>query len=199
MEPIELVAQISQRGPMGALGFGSATFLLAGVLVQVSPPSRPSTSAKVLVAALAGSVCGALSVLLLSTVIDVARPGTMTVSVTLGVWAATGLAVAICLSRPHALRQAWGQAAVAVGVHALALPIAAAISFVVAGAKWSPVDTTSLELSADVLGVRLAGTSATVRLGVAGFLLGLLLVSVGDRVLRRARVRRSASITASRM
>lgn len=186
MEPIDVVAQL-------------AGLLLAGVLWQVSPSSRPSRGSKVLVAVLAGSVCGALSVLLFSTVIDVARPDTMTVPLTLGVWTATGLAVAIVLSRPHTLRQAWGQAAVAVGLHVLALPIAAAISFVVAGAKWSPVDTTSLELSADVLGVRLAGTSATVRLGVAGFLLGLLLVSVGDRVLRRARDRSGARITASRM
>ncbi len=86
-----------------------------------------------------------------------------------------------------------------VGLHALALPIAAAVSFVVAGATWPSVDTASLELSADVLGVRLAGASATVHLGVTGFLLGLLLVSVGDRVLRRARRRSGARITASRM
>lgn len=84
----------------------------------------------------------------------------------------------------------------AVGLCVLALPIAAAISLVVAGAKWPPVDPISIELSGDVLGVRLAGTAATVRLAVASFLLGLLLVSVGDRIRRRARA--GVKLTVSR-
>ena len=134
---------------------------------------------------------------MLSTPIDVARPGTMTIPLALSVWAATSLAVALCLTRSRTLRQVWGQAAVAVGLFALTLPIAAAISLAVGGAKWSPVGPTSFELSAEVMGLRLAGTAATIRLGVAGFLLGLLLVSVGDRLLRRATtaVKRTVSRT----
>jgi hypothetical protein len=151
-----------------------------------------------LVTALAGSTCGAAWALVLSTVIDVARPGTVTIPRALSVWAATSLAVALCLSltRPRTLRQVWGQAAVAVGLCVLALPIAAAISLVVAGAKWPPVDPIRIELSGDVLGVRLAGTAATVRLAVVSFLLGLLLVSVGDRIRRRARA--GVKLTVSR-
>jgi len=49
---------------------------------------------------------------------------------------------------------------VAVGLCVLALPIAAAISLIVAGAKWPPVDPISIELSGDVLGVWVPETLA---------------------------------------
>ena len=43
------------------------------------------------------------------------------------------------------------------------------------------------ELSAVILGVRLAGTVATVGLSVGGLLAGVLLVFLGDRLLRQVR------------
>ncbi|MGH7349652.1 MAG: hypothetical protein ACREI6_06525 [Candidatus Rokuibacteriota bacterium] len=122
--------------------------------------------------------------LILATVLDAARPETLTVPLMAGVWAATGLVMAALLSQPGPLRQVWGRAAVTTGLHALALPVAAAISFVVAGAQWSPSNPGALELSATVLGVRLAATPLAIRVGVGGFVLGLLLLSIGDRALR---------------
>jgi hypothetical protein len=146
-------------------------------------------------AALAGAVGGGLWMLLATTILDVARPGVMTIPVTLAVGGVTGLAVAAFCWRPGTPRLIWGRVALTVGLHALALPVAAAISFG-ATAIWPPPETADLGLSLDLLGARLVGTPATVRLGVGGFVLGLLLVAIGDRALRRRgmadRMRRGA-------
>jgi hypothetical protein len=69
------------------------------------------------------------------------------------------------------------------GLHALALPVAAAIAFAATGI-WPPPETADLGLSLDVFGVRLVGSPTTVRLGFGGFVLGLILVAIGDRALQ---------------
>lgn len=170
-------------------------FLLAGGVLWRSSRWGPQRS-HWLPAVLAGAVCGGLWVLIVTIIIGVARPGMMTAPLALGIWGTTGLAVAVFVMRPGTPRESWGRVAMAVGLHGLALPIAAAISFVVTAVVWSPVETTELELSLDILGVRLARTPTIVRLGVSGFVLGLLLISVGDRALRRpgraARILRGA-------
>ncbi len=114
---------------------------------------RPAGKGRNLGAALlAGLVCGGLWVLFAITILDVVRPGVLTV--------------------------------LTVGLHALAMPVAAAISFGATGI-WPPPETADLGLSVDLFGVRLVGTPTTVRLGVGGFVLGLLLVVIGDRALGR--------------
>lgn len=157
---------------------------------------RPHRERRSLGAAVpAGLVCGGLWMLIATTILDVARPGMTTVPVTLGVWGVTGLAAAAFCWSPGTPRQIWGRVALTVGLHALALPVAAAISFGATGI-WPPPETADLGLILDVFGVRLVGTPATVRLGVGGFVLGLLLVAIGDRALRRRgmadRMRRGA-------
>jgi hypothetical protein len=146
-------------------------------------------------AGLAGLVCGGLWMLVATTILEVARPEMTTVPVKLGVGGLTGLAVAAFCWRPGTSRQIWGRVALTVGLHGLALPVAAAISFGATGI-WPPPETADLGLSLDVFGVRLVGTPGTVRLGVGGFVLGLLLVAIGDRALRRGdmadRMRRGA-------
>lgn len=146
-------------------------------------------------AVLAGLVCGGLWIAFATTILDVARPGVMTVPLALGVGSVTGLVVAAFCWRPGTPRQIWGRVALTVGLHALALPVAAAIAFGASGI-WPPPETADLRLSLDVFGVRLVGRPATVRLGVGGFVLGLLLVAIGDRALRRRgmadRMRRGA-------
>lgn len=134
-------------------------------------------------AVLAGLGCGGLWVLLATTILGVARPGMMTVPLALGVGGVTGLSMAALCWRPGTPRQIWGRVALTVGLHALALPVAAAISFGATGI-WPPPETADLGLSLNVFGVRLVGTPTTVRLGVGGFALGLLLVAIGDRALR---------------
>jgi len=146
---------------------------------------RPNRERKSLDAAVvAGPVCGGLWMLIATTILDVARPGVMTVPLALGVGGVTGLTVAALCWRRGTSRQIWGRVALTVGLHALALPVAAAISFGATGI-WPPPETADLGLNLDVFGVRLVGTPATVRLGVGGFVIGLLLVAIGDRALGR--------------
>jgi hypothetical protein len=135
----------------------------------------------------AGAICGGVWALAAAIVLDAAGPGRIPMLVLAGVWAATGLAAAVVLSRPGLPRQRWGRAAIAIGLHGLALPVAAAISFVVAGAQWSPSDPGNLELSATILGVRVAASPLAIRAAVGGFVLGLVLLSVGDRAMRGPR------------
>ncbi len=144
---------------------------------------RPGKRRDLGAALLAGLVCGGLWILFATTILDVVRPGVMTVPA-LGVGGVAGLAVAAFCWRPGTSRQIWGRVALTVGLHALAMPVGAAISFGATGI-WPPPETADLGLSVDVLGVRAVGTPTTVRLGVVGFVLGLLLVVIGDRVLGR--------------
>ena len=135
-------------------------------------------------AVLAGLAGGGLWVLITTTILERIRPELATVPIALGVGGVTGLAVAAFCWRPGTLRQIWGRVALTVGLHALALPVAAAIAFGATGI-WPPPETADLGLSVEAFGVRLVGTPATVRLGVAGFFLGLVLVAIGDRAVRR--------------
>jgi hypothetical protein len=134
-------------------------------------------------AVLAGLAGGGLWVLITTTILERIRPEWATVPVALGVGGVTGLAVAAFCWRPGTLRQIWGRVALTVGLHALALPVAAAIAFGATGI-WPPPETADLGLSVEAFGVRLVGTPATVRLGVGGFVLGLVLVAIGDRAVR---------------
>jgi hypothetical protein len=145
---------------------------------------EPASRRHLVAAALAGAVCGGLWVLLVSTVLEIVGPGTISIPIALGVWAAPALAVATALSAPGPVRQSWGRAVLVVGLHALAMPVAAAGSLAASG-LWPPAETADLGFSLDLLGVRLVGSPATVRLGVGGFVVGLLLVAIGDRALQR--------------
>jgi hypothetical protein len=139
-------------------------------------------------AVLAGLAGGGLWVLITTTILERIRPELATVPIALGVGGVTGLAVAAFCWRPGTLRQIWGRVALTVGLHALALPVAAAIAFGATGI-WPPPETADLGLSVEAFGVRLVGTPATVRLGAAGFFLGLVLVAIGDRAVRRGDTR----------
>lgn len=145
---------------------------------------RPPDQGRNLGAALlAGLLCGGLWTLFATMTLEVVRPGPLTVPA-IGLGAVAGLAVAAFCWRPGTSRQIWGRVALTVGLHALAMPAAAAVAFGATGI-WPPPETADLELSVDVLGLRLVGTPTTVRLGFGGFVVGLLLVVIGDRALRR--------------
>lgn len=179
IRPHEPAATIGSRGNGSEVPFRACS---ASCSRDMRRPNRERRNLGA--ALLAGLVCGGLWMLFATTILAVARPGMTTVPVTLGVWGVTGLAVAALCWSPGTPRQIWGRLALTVGFHALALPVAAAISFGATGI-WPPPETADLALRLDVFGVRLVGTPATVRLGVGGFVLGLLLVSIGDRALRR--------------
>ena len=118
-------------------------------------------------AALAGLVCGGVSVGFATTILAVARPGAMTIPVALAVWGGAGLAAAAFCWRARPPRQIWGRVALTMGLHALALPVAAALAFG-ATAIWPPPETADLGLSLDVFGVRLVGTPTSAGSGSPG-------------------------------
>ena len=119
----------------------------------------------------AGSVCGALWILLVDTAANTAIPDAMNEPAVLAVGVVTALGAASLLSLPNRLSEMVGLSAMAIGFHSLALPIAALISL--------------------LLGAAQAGDLRTVALSVGGLLLGLFLVFIGDRVLRGRRMRSS--------
>jgi len=150
---------------------GWVFLLCTGVLVLVSRRRRRRKLAKILVPLVAGSVCGALWILLVDTAANPAIPDAMNEPVVLAVGGVTALGAASLLWIPARLSEMVGLSAMAIGFHSLALPIAALISLLIGGAQ--------------------AGDLRTVALSVGGLLLGVFLVFIGDRVLRGRRMRSS--------
>lgn len=114
------------------------------------------------------------------TILSVVRPTVITVPLVVGIWVVAGLAAGAFFWRAGPRRQIWAGVALTMGFHALALPVAALIAFVATGI-WPPPEAADLGLNLNLLGVRLVGTPTTVRIGVSGFVLGLILVAIGDR------------------
>lgn len=156
-------------------------------------PARNSLGA----ALVGGVACGGIWILLVATVLEVVHPRVMTPLVLAAVGLVTGLAAAALCWRPGTPRQIWARVALTVGFHALALPVVAVLSFAASGI-WPPPETADLGLNIEVGSVRLVGTPAAVRLAVAGFVTGLVLVMIGDRALggggARERLRRAGRL-----
>lgn len=169
--------------------FALAVVLLlvfAGLVLLVDRRRSRRRLLKVLIATVAGSVCGTLWVLCIATIRAAARPVVLTDLPLIGVGVVVAVSAALLLSGPGRLREVVGRALMVAGFNSLALPVAALISFLVGGAQLSP-GSARPELSAVVLGVRLAGNVATAGLSVGGLLAGTFLVFLGDRQLRQAR------------
>ena len=176
------------------VGLGGILLLVfTGLAVLVARRPRRRRHLKILVAPLAGGVCGMLWMLLVATILEAARPGTPMDLPLVALGAVVALSAAFLLSGSVRSREVAGRSLMTTGFNTLALPIAALISFLIGGAQL-PAGTARAELSAVILGVSLAGNVATVGLSVGGLLAGILLVFLGDRLLgqvRHARRRRA--------
>jgi hypothetical protein len=163
-----------------------------GILVLVSSGRRRRKLAKIGVAIVAGSMCGALWILLVDIVVNATIPVVMNEPAVLIVGAVTAALVAAgLLPTSNRLDKVLGLSAMVIGFHALALPIAALFAVVVRGAQWFPAASVRPERTAVILRISLTGDLPTVGLSVGGLLVGVFLVFVGDRVLRRRRRRSS--------
>lgn len=172
--------------------FVAVLFLLCtGFLVLVSSRRRRRKVAKMLVAFGAGSVCGALWILLVGTVASAAGYDALDEPAVPIVGLIVAVVAAFLLSTPYSLTEVTGLSAMAVGLHSLALPVAALTSILVARAHWFPAASANPLQSAVIFGTRFAGDLRTVGLSIGGLLIGLCFVFVGDRVLLRRRLRRS--------
>ena len=171
--------------------FVAVLFLLCtGVLVLVSSRRRRRKLAKVLMAFGAGSVCGALWILLVGTIASAAGYDALDEPTVLIVAVVAAVVAAFLLSTPDSLTEVAGLSAMAIGFHCLALPLAALISFLAAGGQWFPAASARPSLTAVIFGTRFAGDFRTVGLSVGGLLIGLCFVFLGDRTLLRRRLRR---------
>src|SRR5260370_27542331 len=135
------------------------------------PRDGAGGSWRMLVTLGAGSVCGAFWILLIDTAVNPAIPDAMNEPAVLVVGVVTALVAASLLSMANHLSRMVGLSAMAMGFHSLSLPIAALISIVAGGAH--------------------AVALRAVALSIGGLLVGVVLVIVGDRVLRRRRMRSS--------
>jgi hypothetical protein len=138
----------------------------SGFLVVVSQRRRRRQLGAIFVAVFAGSMCGALWVMLVAIVVAAPRPGALMGPAGLAVGVVTALGVAILLSTRDSLRGVAGLSAMTIGFHSLMFPIGVLIAFLVAGAHWPPATSAGPGVTAVILGIRLAGDRSTVGLSV---------------------------------
>jgi hypothetical protein len=180
----------------GLLGLAVVLFPVSvGFAVLVGRRPLRRRLLKILVSAMAGGVCGTLWMLFIATICAAARPGVLTDPVLMVVGVVVALSGAVLLSSSGRLGEIVARSLMTTGFNCLGLPIAALISFLIAGAQVSP-GRARPELSGVVLGVRLAGDVMTASLSIGGLLAGVLLVFLGDRRLRRIRLARRVKAAA---
>jgi hypothetical protein len=142
---------------------------------------------------LGGAASGAATLLVVTTVVNAGKAGTLDRSGMLAVWAVGSVVAMLFIGRAPLIRRAVTRTCLSLGVQGVALPLATLVSFVVAGTRLAGSAGTGGERTVAVLGVRLAGHLPAVWIGLGGFCIGLVLVILGDRPRRRVVRRRGAS------
>jgi hypothetical protein len=189
---------------LGLVFYLGASFVLWQLLLKEPAPSAPRDSrprprrwpirlAKAVVTLLGGTASGAASLLVVTTVVNAGKAGTLSPSGMLAVWAVGSVAAMLFIGRAPLIRRAVTRICLVLGLQGVALPLATVVAFVVAGTRLAGSAGIGGERTVTVLGVRLAGHLPAVWVGLGGFCVGLALVIVGDRARRRSARRRGAS------
>ena len=184
---------------VGLVLYLAASLLLWRLLLKEPPPmgsrrSRPRWPrrlAKAFATLVGGTTAGAASLLVVATVVNAGKPGTLTSHETLAVWAVASVIAMLFIGRAPLIRRVVTRACLAVGVPGVTLPVATLLSFVVAGTRLAGSAGTGGERTVEVLGVRLVGNLPAVWIGIGGFCVGLALVFIGDRAHRQVTRRRA--------
>ena len=185
----------------GLLFYLGASFLLWHLLLKEAPPAGargrrprrwPIRLAKALATLIGGTASGAASLLVVTTIVNAGKPGTMTPRAMLAVWAVSSVVAMLFIGRAPLIRRVVTRTCLALGVQGVVLPLATLVSFVVAGTRLAGSAGTGGERTVMVMGLRLAGHLPAVWIGLGGFCVGLALVIVGDRARRRIVRRRGA-------
>ena len=184
---------------VGLVFYLAASLLLWRLLLNEPPPTAPRRSrprwplrlAKAFATLIGGTAAGAASLLVVATVVNAGKPGTLTTPAMLAVWAVASVIAMLFLGRAPLIRQVVTRACLALGVQGVILPLATLVSFIVAGTRLAGSAGTGGERTVEVLGVRLVGNLPTVWIGLGGFCVGLALVIVADRARRRVAKRRA--------
>lgn len=189
---------------LGLAFYLGASFVLWQLLLKEPTPSAsrggrphprrwPIRLAKAVITLLGGAASGAATLLVVATVVNAGKAGTLDRSGMLAVWAVGAVVAMLFIGRAPLIRRAVTRTCLALGVQGVVLPLATLVSFVVAGTRLAGSAGTGSERTVTVLGVRLAGHLPAVWIGLGGFCVGLALVIVGDRARRRVVRRRGAS------
>ena len=157
------------------------------------PRRWPIRLAKAVVTLLGGAASGAATLLVVATVVNAGKAGTLSPWAMLAVWAVGSVVAMLFIGRAPLIRRAVTRTCLVVGVQGVALPLATLVSFLVAGTRLAGSAGTGGERALTVLGIRLAGHLPAVWIGLGGFCVGLALVIVSDRARRRIVRRRGAS------
>ena len=184
---------------VGLVVYLVASLVLWRLLLKEPPPAArrrnrarwPRRLAKTFATLVGGTAAGAASLLVITTVVNAGKPGTLTTPVMLAVWAVGSVIAMLFIGRAPLIRRVVTRACLAVGVQGVILPLVTLVSFVVAGRRLAGSAGTGGERTVEVLGLRLAGNLPAVWIGLGGFCIGLVLVIVGDRARRRVAKRRA--------
>jgi hypothetical protein len=184
---------------VGGIVYLAASFVLWRLLLKEPPPMAPRRHrsrwprrlAKAFATLVGGTATGAASLLVIATVVNAGKPGTLTTHVMLAVWAVASVIGMLFIGRAPLIRRVVTRACLAVGVQGVILPLATLVSFIVAGTRLADSAGTGGERTVEVLGLRLVGNLPAVWIGLGGFCTGLVLVIVGDRARRRVAKRRA--------
>ena len=184
---------------VGLVVYLVASLVLWRLLLRETPPTGlrrsrprwPRRLAKAVATLVGGTAAGAASLLVVATVVNAGKPGTLTRHEILAIWAVASVVAMLFIGRAPLLRRAVTRACLAIGVQGVILPLATLLSFVVAGTRLAGSAGSGGERTVEVLGVRLVGSLPAVWIGLAGFCIGLGLVFVGDRAHRQVARRRA--------
>jgi hypothetical protein len=184
---------------VGLVVYLAASLLLWRLLLKESPPMGPRRSrprwprrlAKAFATLVGGTAAGAASLLVVATIVNAGKPGTLSSHEMLAVWAVASVIAMLFIGRAPLIRRVVTRACLAVGVQGVILPLATLLAFVVAGERLAGSAGTSAERTVEVLGVRLVGNLPAVWIGLGGFCVGLTLVFIGDRAHRQVARRRA--------
>ena len=184
---------------VGLAFYLAASLLLWRLLLKEPPPKAPRRSrprwplrlAKAFATLIGGTAAGAASLLVVATVVNAGKPGTLTTPAMLAVWVVGSVIAMLFIGRAPLIRRVVTRACLALGVQGVILPLATLVSFIVAGTRLAGSVGTDGERTVEVLGVRLVGNLPAVWIGLGGFCVGLALVIVADRARRRVAKRRA--------
>lgn len=191
---------------LGLVFYLGASFVLWQLLLKEPAPSPtrgahlhprprrwPIRLAKAVVTLLGGTASGVISLLIVTTVVNAGKAGTLSPSGMLAVGAVTSVAAMLFIGRAPLIRRQVTRTCLVLGLQGVALPLATLVAFVVAGTRLAGSAGTGGERTVTVLGLRLAGHLPAVWVGLGGFCVGLALVVASDRARRRSARRRGAS------
>ncbi|HWN13506.1 MAG TPA: hypothetical protein VNU02_06580, partial [Candidatus Dormibacteraeota bacterium] len=154
-----------------------ASFVLWQLLLKEPAPSAarddrtrprrwPIRLAKAVITLLGGAASGAATLLVVTTVVNAGKAGTLDRSGMLAVWAVGSVVAMLFIGRAPLIRRAVTRTCLSLGVQGVALPLATLVSFVVAGTRLAGSAGTGGERTVAVLGVRLAGHLPAVWIGL---------------------------------